>query len=86
MKAQENFVATLRTASIVPPVKWNWQWFQAASLIAILALGAGCSGFQGSKSVSPASFLIPGLLQNDAPAPQDSILPALPPGELLAQN
>lgn len=88
MKANltENIVATLRTAPIVPPVKWNWKWFRAASLLSIVALGAGCGGFHGSKSVSPASFLIPGLLKNDAPAPQDSILPAQAPGELLAQK
>ena len=65
-------------------MKWNWKWFQAAGLIAILALGAGCGGLHASKSVSPASFLIPGLLKNDAPVPQDSILPATPPAELLA--
>ena len=82
----ELIVATPLTASIVLPVKWNWKWFQVAGLLAVLALGAGCGGIRGSKSVSPASFLIPGLLKNDAPVPQDSILPAQPPGELLAQN
>ena len=82
----ELIVATLRTAPIVPPVKWNWQWIQAASLLAVLALGAGCGGIRGSGSVSPASFFIPGLLKYDAPAPQDSILPATAPGELFAQK
>jgi hypothetical protein len=66
-------------------VKWNWKWLQGAVLIALLALGSGCSGIHASKSVSPATFLIPGLMKNDAPIPQDSI-PATPPGELLAQN
>lgn len=82
----ELIVATLRTAPIVPPVKWNWQWFQTASLLAILAFGAGCGGIRASGSVSPASFLIPGLLKNDAPVPQDSILPAPTPGKLFAQK
>ena len=82
----EMIVATFRTVPIVPPVKWNWKWFQAAGLIAVLALGAGCGGIRASGSVSPASFLIPGLLKNDAPVPQDSILPATPPAELLAQK
>jgi hypothetical protein len=82
----EIIVATLRTALIVPPLKRNWKWFRVASLLAILALGAGCGGIRASKSVSPASFLIPGLLKNDVPDAQDSTVPASPPGELLAQN
>jgi hypothetical protein len=68
----------------VPPVNWNWKWFGAGTLVALLALGAGCSGIHASKSISPATFLIPGLMKNDAPAAQDS-MPAAPPGELLAQ-
>ena len=65
-------------------MKWNWKWLQGAALVALLALGAGCSGIHASKSVSPATFLLPGLIQNDAPAAQDSIR-AAPPGELLAR-
>ena len=30
-------------------------------------LGAGCSGINTSQSVSPATFLLPGLLQADPP-------------------
>ena len=70
---------------IVPLVKWNWKWFRSAALVALLAVGAGCSGIHASKSISPATFLLPGLLKNEVPAAQDSI-PAAPPGELLAQN
>jgi hypothetical protein len=55
-----------------------------AMLLAVLALGAGCSGINASKSVSPLDFILPGLIKNGAPA-QDS-MPAAPPGELLAQN
>jgi hypothetical protein len=66
-------------------VKWNWKWLQGAAIIALLVLGSGCSGIHASKSVSPATFLLPGLMKNDAPIPQDSI-PATVPGELLAQN
>jgi len=73
------------TTSIVLRVKWNWKWFQATALVALLALSAGCSGIHASKSVSPATFLLPGLIKNDVPAAQDS-WPATPPGELLAQN
>jgi hypothetical protein len=68
----------------MPPMKWNWKWLRGATLVAVLALGAGCSGINASKSISPATFLLPGLLKNDAPAAQDSI--PVGPGELLAQN
>jgi len=56
-----------------------------------LALGAGCSGINMSPSVSPATFLLPGLLKADPP-PQieptlpgeqtlpDSVTPTLQPG------
>jgi hypothetical protein len=81
----ENIVAMSLTRPIVRPVKWNWKWFRSATLVALLAVGAGCSGIHASKSISPATFLLPGLLKNEAPAAQDSI-PAAPPGELLAQN
>lgn len=36
---------------------------------AVAVLTCGCSGLSVSKSVSPLDFLLPGLLQNDAPAP-----------------
>jgi hypothetical protein len=81
----ENVIANTRTTPIVAPVKWDWKWLRAAVLLAVLALGAGCSGIHASKSISPATFLLPGLMKNDAPAAQDSMPPG-PPGELLAQN
>ena len=81
----ENNVAKTRLVLIVRTVKWNWKWLGRAGLLAVVALSAGCSGIHASKSVSPATFLLPGLLKNDAPAAQDSI-PAAPPGELFAQN
>jgi len=52
----------------------------------LLLLGAGCSGINATKSVSPASFLLPGLLQNDPPpARPDESLPAVEPLPLVAQ-
>ena len=81
----ENVVAKKRLVFIVRTVKWNWKWLGRAGLLAVVALGAGCSGIHASKSVSPATFLLPGLLKNDAPAAQDSMPPA-PPGKLFAQN
>jgi len=44
-----------------------------------LLLGAGCSGINMSKSVSPATFLLPGLLKADPP-------PALPELEFPAEE
>jgi hypothetical protein len=36
--------------------------------VALLLVGAGCSGINMSKSISPATFLLPGLLKADPPA------------------
>ena len=53
---------------------------------AVLLLGAGCSGINASHSVSPASFFLPGLLQNDPQPPQpDVVVPNKEPVKLLAQ-
>ena len=82
----ENIVAKTAAAPIVRTVNWNWKWFRAAALVALLALGAGCSGIHASKSISPATFLLPGFMKYVPPAAQDSNGPASPPGKLLAQN
>ena len=66
-------------------VKWNWKRIGlGAALLATVLSGAGCSGIHASKGVSPATFLLPGLMKNDAPVPADSV-PAVPPGPILAQ-
>lgn len=80
----ENRVAKPRLVPIVRSVQWNWKWLQMAALLAVVALGAGCSGIHASKSISPATFLLPGFMKNDPPAAQDS-MPLAPPGELLAR-
>jgi hypothetical protein len=42
----------------------NFSWL---GWLAVLALaGTGCGGISASKSVSPASFFLPGLLKNEA--------------------
>jgi hypothetical protein len=38
-----------------------------AAAVAVAAVG--CSGFQATKSVSPASFFLPGFMQNSQPTP-----------------
>ena len=48
-------------------------WFIAC--VALLALGAGCSGINMSPSVSPATFLLPGLLKADPPPQTEQPLP-----------
>lgn len=43
----------------------------AAIVLAAAAL-TGCSGINASRSVSPASFILPGLIQND-PTPAGAL-------------
>lgn len=38
------------------------------ALAALVLLNTGCSGINASKSVSPASFFLPGLMQVSPPA------------------
>ena len=45
-----------------------------AALALPLLAGAGCGGFSASHSISPATFLLPGLVQSQ-PAPE----PVSPP-------
>jgi hypothetical protein len=53
----------------------------------VVLLGAGCSGINTSQSVSPATFLLPGLLQADPPpAHPDRILPTEAPSTDAAQS
>jgi hypothetical protein len=53
----------------------------------ILLLGAGCSGINASKSVSPATFLLPGLMRVDPPpAHPDLVLPVAEPSTEAAQS
>ena len=49
-------------------VRLNWRFSWLAIPVALALLGAGCSGINTSQSVSPASFFLPGLMRNDAPA------------------
>jgi len=51
-------------------VRIKWNLFQVAVVTGLAALGMGCGGMTASGSVSPATFLLPGLGHNDS-APQD---------------
>ena len=56
------------------------------TLPALLLFVAGCGGITASKSISPASFLLPGLLQAvPQPPPPDSTMPKVEPGTEIAQ-
>jgi hypothetical protein len=46
----------------------------AAGLAALCLLGVGCSGINTSYGVSPATFLLPGLIQNSAPSMTNDML------------
>ena len=49
-------------------VRFNWKTTRLVLVPALLLLaGAGCSGINASKSVSPATFLLPGLLKAEPP-------------------
>jgi len=37
-------------------------------MLTLIFFCAGCGGISARKSVSPASFFMPGLLKNDVPA------------------
>jgi hypothetical protein len=64
----------------------NWKILRLMFLPALLFAVAGCGGLSATKSISPASFLLPGLIQA-APQPvhPDSTLPAVEPGTEVAQ-
>ena len=47
---------------------WPLAAGHALALALLAAVATGCSGINTSKSVSPASFLLPGLMQNCPPS------------------
>jgi len=58
-------------------VRINWNFLRLALLAALPLAGAGCGGINASQSVSPASFFLPGLLKNDAPAKPTDLTPVI---------
>jgi hypothetical protein len=56
--------------------------------VAMLILCAGCGGISASRSVSPASFFLPGLLKAEPklPTPDDSVPPPAPVKLLASLN
>jgi hypothetical protein len=58
-----------------PQVRLRWKFLRLAMLAALPLLMAGCSGINGGHSVSPASFFLPGLIQNDCPTNAPALMP-----------
>jgi hypothetical protein len=55
-------------------------------LTGVALLGAGCSGINASQSISPATFLLPGIMRADPPpADPASALPETEPCLQVAQ-
>jgi hypothetical protein len=54
-------------------VRLNWKILKFAIIPVFAALGTGCSGINASRSVSPATFLLPGLLQSSPQPSQPEI-------------
>jgi hypothetical protein len=60
--------------------------FHLCTGVALLLVAAGCSGINASHSISPATFLLPGLLKADPPpAPADTTLPEAAKPQQVAQ-
>jgi hypothetical protein len=77
----------MKPAIILDVVRFNCKVLRLAALIpALVLVGAGCGGIAASQSVSPATFLLPGLLKADPPPAQpDLVLPGNKPPKELAQ-
>jgi hypothetical protein len=55
-------------------------------LPAVLLFAAGCGGLSATKSISPASFLLPGLIKaTPQPSHPEGTLPAVETGTEIAQ-
>lgn len=73
-----------------PSVTAKRKSFRVLAVAALAVLAAGCGGFNHTHSISPASFLLPGLLKTDpppqtAPADADITLPDSTPPRQVAQ-
>lgn len=68
-------------------VRTNWKFLRLALVPALLLLCVGCGGVAATGGVSPASFLLPGLLKADPPPSHpDRTVPLPEPDEEVAQS
>jgi hypothetical protein len=59
-------------------VRLNWKTLRLALAATLMSLaGISCSGINASQSVSPATFLLPGIMKNDVPAPVPTLTPTV---------
>ena len=67
-------------------MSWIRRLAVGAVILVLGLLTAGCGGFSGTHTVSPATFFLPGFMQT-TPAPlPDAVAPAaLLPPSILAQ-
>lgn len=52
----------------------------------VALIGAGCGGINASQSVSPASFLLPGIIKNDAACTNHVPFVLIETSNLASQN
>jgi hypothetical protein len=65
-------------------VALNWKFVRLAMCGSVLLLGGGCSGINATQSISPATFLLPGLLRADPPLVHPGLM--LPAVELSTDS
>jgi len=56
------------------------------SLSLLALVGSGCGGINATRTISPATFLLPGLLHNTRPAQETPSLTEPFPAETPAHN
>ena len=71
-------IALKQPPSIVPDVKRYRVQIIGAVLAGAGIVSTGCGGVQGSHSVSPASFFLPGLIQHEVTVPRPDDAAPLP--------
>jgi hypothetical protein len=61
-------------------MRFNYKLSRLATVLTMGLLLAGCGGINASKSVSPASFFLPGLMKVEPKESRpDTTVPAPPP-------
>ncbi|HVU07011.1 MAG TPA: hypothetical protein VHG89_00540 [Verrucomicrobiae bacterium] len=48
-------------------MRLNWSLVHAAIFVALALFATGCGGVNAGTTVSPATFLLPGILKTDTP-------------------
>ncbi|HEY1169992.1 MAG TPA: hypothetical protein VGH19_01365 [Verrucomicrobiae bacterium] len=64
--------------------KWNCWLCLSLSFVALV--GSGCGGINATRTISPATFLLPGLLHNTNPAQETPSLTEPLPAVIPAHN